>query len=266
MTEVTARQPAFFIPHGGGPCFFMPDPAGHWTAMANFLRSLPDRLPTRPRAILIITGHWETRGFALTAGTAPSLIYDYYGFPPDTYRIEYPAHGAPAIAARAAKLLGDAGLEARLDGDHGFDHGVFIPLKVAFPGADIPVVAMSVDETLDPVLHLAAGRALAPLRDDGVLIIGSGMSFHNMRGYGDPAATAPSAAFDAWLTDAIQQAAPERDTRLSRWADAPARRFSHPREEHLVPLMVTAGTATGPGESVFQAEVLRTMISGFVFP
>lgn len=264
--DAIARQPALFIPHGGGPCFFMPDPAGHWTAMADFLRSLPDRLPAPPRAILIVTGHWETRGFALTAGAAPSLIYDYYGFPPDTYQISYPAPGAPAVAARAATLLGDAGLDVRLDADHGFDHGVFIPLKVAFPEADVPVVAMSIDASLDPALHLAAGRALAPLRDEGVLIIGSGMSFHNMRGYGDPAATAPSAAFDAWLTDAIEQAAPERDARLSHWADAPAGRFSHPREEHLLPLMVTAGTTAGPGERIFHAEVLRTAISGFGFP
>jgi len=177
--DAIARQSALFIPHGGGPCFFMPDPAGRWTAMADFLRSLPDRLPAPPRAILIVTGHWETRGFALTAGAAATLIYDYYGFPPDTYQISYPAPGAPAVAARASTLLGDAGLDVRLDADHGFDHGVFIPLKVAFPEADVPVVAMSIDASLDPALHLAAGRALAPLRDEGVIIIGSGMSFHN---------------------------------------------------------------------------------------
>ncbi len=258
-------QPTFFIPHGGGPCFFMPDPAGTWTTLAAFLRALPANLPARPRAIVIISGHWETNGFGLTASPQPPLIFDYYGFPPETYQLAYAAPGAPALAATAAALLTAAGLTAALDPDRGLDHGVFVPLKMAFPAADIPVVEMSVDRSLDPALHLAAGRALAPLRADGVLIIGSGMSYHNMRGYGDPRSTAPSAQFDAWLSDAVGRDPDARAALLTEWADAPAARLSHPREEHLIPLLVAAGASSLPGERVFHAEILSTLISGFRF-
>jgi aromatic ring-opening dioxygenase catalytic subunit (LigB family) len=136
---------------------------------------------------------------------------------------------------------------------------------VAFPDADVPVVEMSVDRSLDPVLHLAAGRALAPLRGRGVLIVASGMSFHNMRGYGDPRFTDPSEAFDGWLDRAVGQPAPARAAALARWEQAPAARLSHPREEHLLPLMVAAGAADAPGRRVYGERVLETAISGFRF-
>lgn len=263
MTHTT--QPALFIPHGGGPCFFMDDPRGLWTGMATYLRGIPDRLPAPPKAILVVSGHWETEGFAFTGAARPPLIYDYYNFPPHTYALRYDAPGDPALAARAADLLKQAGLPAAVDLARGLDHGVFIPLKVAFPDAAIPVVEMSVERGLDPALHLAAGRALAPLRDEGVLIVGSGMSFHNMRGYGDPRFTAPSDAFDAWLTAAVEADAAARVDQLSRWADAPAARASHPQEEHLIPLMVAAGASDGAGHRDYSEHVLETAISGFRF-
>lgn len=259
------RQPTFFIPHGGGPCFFMDDPSGTWTGMEAFLRSLPGRLPERPSAILVVSGHWETNGFAFTGAERPDLIYDYTGFPPHTYELRYGAPGAPELAAKAARLLENAGLSARVDQARGLDHGVFVPLKVAFPEADVPVVEMSVDRGLEPALHQAAGRALATLRDEGVLIIASGMSFHNMRGYGDPRFTEPSTAFDEWLKESLSIGAAERGARLDRWADAPAGRLSHPREEHLLPLMVAAGAAEGPGQQVYAEQVLQTAISGYRF-
>lgn len=259
------RQPTFFIPHGGGPCFFMDDPRGVWTGMEDFLRTLPDRLPERPSAILVVSGHWETDGFALTGAETPSLIYDYNGFPPHTYELRFDAPGAPALALEAATLLKDAGLTARVDPDRGLDHGVFVPLKVAYPDADVPVVEMSVDRALDPALHLAAGRALAPLRDKGVLIIASGMSFHNMRGYGDSRFTAPSQAFDQWLTEAVQSDDDARSTALMHWNEAPSGRLSHPREEHLLPLMVAAGASQAPGKRVYSETVMQTVVSGFEF-
>lgn len=259
------RQPTFFIPHGGGPCFFMDDPTGQWSGMAAFLRSLPGRLPERPKAILLVSGHWETEGFAFTGAERPELIYDYYGFPAHTYEIRYDAPGEPALAERAAGLLAAAGFAARVDEERGWDHGVFVPLKVAFPDADVPVVEMSVDRDLDPALHQAVGRALSPLRDEGVLIVGSGMSFHNMRGYRDPRFTEPSRQFDAWLTAAVEQPAAEREPRLNAWAEAPAGRLSHPEEEHLLPLMTAAGAAKEPGRRVYAEEVMRTAISGFQF-
>jgi aromatic ring-opening dioxygenase catalytic subunit (LigB family) len=259
------RQPTLYIPHGGGPCFFMDDPHGRWTGMEAFLRSVPDLLPERPRAILIVSGHWETHGFALTGAEYPKLVFDYYNFPPHTYELTYPAPGDPALADRAAELLRSAGLPVRIDPARGLDHGVFVPLKVAFPDADIPVVELSVDKDLDPAQHIAVGRALAPLRDEGVLIVGAGMSFHNMRGYGDPRSTAPSQAFDAWLADAASAEAAPRSDALAGWADAPSGRFSHPREEHLLPLMVAAGASDAAGERVYSELVLETAISGFRF-
>jgi aromatic ring-opening dioxygenase catalytic subunit (LigB family) len=259
------RQPTFFIPHGGGPCFFMDDPKGVWTGMEAFLRSLPERLPERPSAILVVSGHWETDGFAFTGAEQPGLIYDYRGFPPHTYQLRFDVPGAPWLAREAARLLADAGQKAHVDPDRGLDHGVFVPLKVAFLDADVPVVAMSVDRDLDPALHLAAGHALAPLRDRGVVIVGSGMSFHNMRGFGNPQFVEPARAFDVWLTDAVRRPAQARAAELTRWEEAPAARLCHPEAEHLLPLMVAAGAGTKPGERIYNDESLLTAISGFRF-
>lgn len=261
----THRQPTFFIPHGGGPCFFMDDPRSTWTGMAAFLRSLPARLPAPPKAILVVSGHWETKGFCFTGSCRPSLIYDYYNFPAATYALRYDVPGAPELAQKAAKLLLAAGLPATVDPERGLDHGVFIPLKVAFPDATIPVVEMSVEYQLDPKLHSAAGNALSSLRDHGVLIVGSGMSFHNLRGYNNPQFTTPSEQFDAWLADAANLAAPARAEQLARWQAAPAARLSHPREEHLIPLMVAAGASTERGERLYSERVLQTAISAFRF-
>lgn len=259
------RQPSYFIPHGGGPCFFMDDPNGTWRGMADFLRTIRHDLPERPRAIIVVSGHWETDGFAFTGAATPSLIYDYYNFPAHTYEIRYDVRGDPQLASRAAGLLDGAGLNGWVDPTRGLDHGVFIPMKVAFSDAAIPMVEMSVDRSLDPALHIAAGRALSPLADEGVLILGSGMSFHNMRGYGDPRFTDPSRAFDAWLTDAIEQEGGERAARLIRWEEAPAARLSHPDAEHLLPLMVAAGVNNAPGTRVYAEEVLKTAVSGYRF-
>jgi aromatic ring-opening dioxygenase catalytic subunit (LigB family) len=261
----TRPQPSLFIPHGGGPCFFMPDPAGTWAGMAEYLRSLPASLPQPPRAILVVSGHWEERAFAFTGNAQPDLIFDYYGFPPETYRLTWPAAGAPWLAERGAALLQAAGLPSAIDPQRGFDHGVFVPLKVALPDADVPVVQMSLHASLDPALHLAAGEALAPLRDEGVLVLGSGMSFHNLRAMGDPRAAGPSREFDTWLAAAASAPAPERSEQLARWDQAPYARLCHPREEHLVPLMVAAGAARGTGVQEYREMVLGGAISAFRF-
>lgn len=265
-TTETATQPSLFIPHGGGPCFFMPDPDGVWTGMEQYLRTLVDRLPERPRALLIISGHWETRGgFGFTGHERPGLIYDYYNFPPHTYELTYPVPGAPWLAERAAELLRSAGLPAGIDPERGLDHGVFVPMKVAFPDADIPLVQMSIEAGYDPALHVRAGQAIAPLRDEGVLMIGSGMSFHNLRAFRDPRAEAPSRLFDQWLTQAAQADAPERADLLARWAEAPAARICHPQEDHLIPLMVAAGASASPGRHDYNELVMGSAISGYSF-
>jgi aromatic ring-opening dioxygenase catalytic subunit (LigB family) len=257
--------PSFFIPHGGGPCFFMDDPAETWAGMGAFLAALPATLPQKPTAIIVVSGHWETRGFAFTGDERPSLIYDYSGFPPHTYELHYDVPGAPALAARAAGLLKDGGIAAAVVPERGIDHGVFVPLKLAFPDADVPLVEMSVEIELDPVLHMAAGRALATLRSEGVLILGSGMSFHNMRGYGDPRATEPSLLFDQWLTRSVEQPGTQRAEALEAWEAAPGGRYAHPDAEHLLPLMVAAGASESRGKRVFNELVMGTAISGYRF-
>ncbi len=267
--SVKVKQPVFYIPHGAGPCFFMDwQPADTWEQMAEFLKSISSHLPERPKAILIVSAHWQTMDFSMTASRQPELIYDYYGFPEHTYQLTYPAAGAPVLAERIGKLLSYAGLDNRQDSSRGFDHGVFIPLKLMFPDADIPVVQLSLRNDLDPKAHLRAGEAIALLRDEGVLIVGSGMSFHNMRGYGDANFTAPSEVFDEWLTTTVAVDADKRFTVLSDWSQAPHAIESHllGQEEHLIPLMVAVGAAgTDQGEKIYSQQIMKTQISAFQF-
>lgn len=233
--------------------------------MESYLKAVPGSLPEKPKAILVVSGHWEERAFAFTGTEHPGLIYDYYGFPPETYQLSWPAPGGPWLAERGAALLHEAGLPSAVDAQRGFDHGVFIPLKVAFPEAELPVVQMSLHASLDPALHIAAGEALAPLRDEGVLILGSGMSFHNLRAMGDPRVAGPSREFDRWLTEAAEAASPVRSARLSRWSEAPWARLCHPREEHLLPLMVAAGASSEPGTHEYGELVLGGEVSAYRF-
>jgi aromatic ring-opening dioxygenase catalytic subunit (LigB family) len=266
MTDTVSVQPSLYIPHGGGPCFFMPDPHGVWRGMEAYLKSIAASLPEKPKAILIVSGHWEEPAFAFTgAAEHPGLVFDYFGFPPETYQLTWPAPGAPWLAERGRELIEAAGLPAAIDPARGFDHGVFVPMKVAFPDADIPVVQMSLHASLDPALHVAAGRALAPLREEGVLVLGSGMSFHNLRAYGDPRAEMPSKAFDEWLGHAAALPLDARTEALAHWSEAPFARFAHPREEHLLPLMVAAGAARGEGERDYGETVLGGAVSAFRF-
>lgn len=263
------RMPVFFIPHGAGPCFFMDwSPAHTWDRLAAFLKGVADTLPSRPRAIVLISGHWLEPDFSVTGHARPELIFDYYGFPPHTYELTYPAPGGPDLARQVAQLLAQAGTDARVDSVRGFDHGVFIPLKLMFQAADIPVIQLSLRRDLDPRAHLDAGRALAALRDEGVLIVGSGMSFHNMRGYGDPRYTPISLAFDAWLTAAVESPAAQRDALLAAWTQAPHARLCHPPggEEHLLPLLVAAGAgADAPGRKAYSEQIMETTISAYRF-
>lgn len=263
------RMPTWFIPHGGGPCFFMDwSPADAWDKMAAFLKNAAATLPLRPRAIVVVSAHWLEQSFDVTSGLRPEMIYDYYGFPPHTYDLKYPVEGEPTLAARIIKLMGQAGLPSKAHDSRGFDHGMFIPMMLMFPGADIPVVQLSLINSLDPEIHLQAGKALEPLRDEGVLIIGSGMSFHNMRGYGYPRFGVISDQFDNWLTSSVQATPAQRYQALVNWAQAPVARQCHPprAEEHLLPLMVVAGAA---GESLgrrsFSDRVMETTLSAYCF-
>jgi len=269
MSTNPQRQPAIFLPHGGGPCFFMDwtwGPADTWDSTKQFLEGLAATLPEPPKAIVVVSGHWEEAAFTASAAPRPQLIFDYSGFPEHTYRLTWPAPGDPGLARRAAELLAGAGLPAAVSPTRGFDHGVFVPLKVVLPQAEIPVVTLSLAASLDPALHLAAGRALAPLRDEGVLIVASGMSFHNLRGYFRADTAERARAFDHWLTRAVESPAAERDALLTAWRDAPFAAYCHPREEHLIPLMVAAGAGSGaPGTRIFADEPMGAALSAYRF-
>jgi aromatic ring-opening dioxygenase catalytic subunit (LigB family) len=264
-------MPTYFIPHGGGPCFFMDwrlmgGPADTWDKLRDWLAALIGTLPARPTAILVVTGHWEEPVFTASAVAKPGMIFDYSGFPPHTYELSYPAPGSPELAARVVELLTAAGLPAKIDQNRGFDHGVFVPMLIVDPAAEIPVVSMSLKSDLNPEEHLLAGRALAALRDEGVLIVGSGMSYHNMRAFRTPSATKPSAVFDQWLTHVVSEEPAARWNDLAHWVQAPAGKESHPREEHLIPLMVVAGAADDePGVRAFTDNVMAADISAFRF-
>lgn len=238
-------MPVVFIPHGGGPWPFVDVGLGDKTeldALAAYLRSLRTLPRTPPKAVLAVSAHWEEPVPTVMTAERPPMLYDYYGFPSESYEVKWPAPGDPALAARVRELLGAAGFETGADAKRGFDHGAFVPLKLTYPDADVPTIQLSLRRGLDAEEHLAMGRALAPLRDEGVFIVGSGMTYHNLRAF-DRGARPVSEAFDGWLRGVGVMAPAERDGQLARWADAPAARQAHPREEHLIPLMVAAGAA-----------------------
>jgi aromatic ring-opening dioxygenase catalytic subunit (LigB family) len=268
VTEHTERMPVVFLPHGGGPWPFVDVGLGEPSeleALAAYLRSLAALPKTPPRALLVISAHWEESVPTVMSGAHPPMLYDYYGFPEESYRITWPCSGDPALAARVRELLQDGGFESGANSERGFDHGTFVPLKLTYPDADVPTVQLSLKRGLDPAEHLAIGRALAPLRDEGVFIIGSGLSYHNLRAFGRAGIPA-AAAFDAWLQQAVTQAPAERDQRLIAWSRAPAARQAHPREEHLLPLMVAAGAAgADPGQTAYSGTLRGLPVSAYHF-
>ena len=267
--SASKKMPTLYLAHGGGPCFFMDwtmGPANTWDRTAAWLRSIDGHLPDKPRALLVVSAHWEEEVPTILASEAPPLLFDYHGFPKHTYELTWPAPGSPDLAARVGQLLAAAGIENKKETKRGFDHGVFIPLKVAYPDAQIPTVQLSLKAGLDPAAHLAIGRALAPLRDEGVLIVGSGMSYHNMRGFMSPRGREDSEAFDAWLAQVVTKEPAARTAALENWSEAPSARASHPREEHLIPLMVAAGAGDqDPGTRVFDDVVMGVRVSAVQF-
>lgn len=255
--------PAIYLPHGGGPWPWIEGfgGPGATAGLRTYLESLPDSLPEPPKAILCITAHWEESVATVSTSEKPGMLYDYYGFPDHTYAIQWPAKGSPTVAGRVRELLEGAGIATATNADRGFDHGTFVPLAVAWPDASVPTVQLSLVKGLDPEAHLAIGRALRPLRDEGVLIVGSGMSYHNMRGFGGGRGKADSVAFDAWLATAVADPS-TRDEALCAWSEAPAGRACHPREEHLLPLMVVSGAAGDqPGTLPFRDTVMGVRVS-----
>jgi aromatic ring-opening dioxygenase catalytic subunit (LigB family) len=230
--------------------------ADDYVALDQYLRRLPESLPSKPRAVLCVSAHWEAPEPTVMTAASPPMLYDYYGFPSEAYAFQWPSPGAPQVAGLVRDRLADAGFDVAQDPERGFDHGAFVPLMLSYPDADMPTFQLSLIQGLDPARHIEMGKALAPLRDEGVLIVGSGMSYHNMRmfqaAFRDAGARermdADSRAFDDWLAATMAAEPSVRESRLAKWADAPAARAAHPREEHLLPLMVTLGAAL-EGES-----------------
>lgn len=261
--------PTYFISHGGGPWPYMKDEMpGVYDKLEASLQAMAGELDGPPKAILAISGHWEEPHFTVMSAAHPPMVYDYSGFPPHTYAVKYPAPGSPELARETQNLLEKEGFPTNLDERRGFDHGVFAPLVVAYPDANVPIVQLSIRADYDPQAHIAAGRALTPLRTEGVVIVGSGLSYHNMRGFGARGA-ADSRTFDEWLTKAVcGESGTERTNRLLHWAEAPAARAAHPREDHLIPLMVAVGAAEQDcGERIYHEDAFMggTSVSSYRF-
>ena len=257
-------MPVLFLSHGA------PNLVLHATAARDFLARLGRDLP-RPKAILVISAHFMTREPALSADAAPAMIYDFGGFEPELREIVYPAPGEPALATRAVAALDAAGIPAHAMSNRGYDHGTWVPLALMYPEADIPVVQVSIQPKAGPEHHLALGKALAPLSEDGVLIIGSGALTHNLHelfgnGYGlhDPAPGWVT-EFGDWMSARIEDG--RTDDLLAYRARAPHGARNHPTEDHILPLHVALGAAAGrPGRRLHtsaQYGVLMMDVFGF---
>lgn len=265
-----SRSPVLYIPHGGGPLPLLGDPQHE--ALTAFLQKVRSQLGT-PEAILLISAHWEESLATLTSGSRPDLIYDYYGFPPESYEIKYPAPGNPDLSQHIASLLDQQGIKAHLDAERGFDHGMFIPLKLMYPEASIPVVQLSLLSSLDPAEHVALGKALSALRHENILCVGSGLSFHNLRAFFRPSTLTEhkDIEFDRWLIDTCTNtdlSIDQREARIIDWEQAPFARDCHPREEHLLPLHICYGIAAAESAAatlVFNDVIMGRQVSGFLW-
>ncbi|MBN2627852.1 MAG: dioxygenase [Spirochaetales bacterium] len=247
-----------YFSHGGGPMPLLGDTSHR--RMISFLENLTSRLK-KPEEILVISAHWEEAFPTVIGQQAPPLFYDYYGFPESTYDLTYPAPGNPKLAGEVTKRLKAAGIKSEVNKTRGFDHGLFVPLLLMYPQGKIPCTQISLKQGLDPKEHLLIGKALKPLLERKILIIGSGFSFHNMQAFSwgsDREKDGENDAFQDWLAETCTGdiSAQEREKRLIDWEKAPHARYCHPREEHLLPLHVCAGLAEEAGEILFDDYIL----------
>jgi len=253
-----------FISHGGGPLPLLGDP-GH-QEMVDKLKAMKAALP-KPDAIVVISAHWEAAHPRVISSAQPGIIYDYGGFPPEAYQIQYSCPGAPKLASQITSALKLAGIDATADTERPYDHGLYVPLKLMYPDADIPSIQLSLVKGLDPDLHIRIGEALQSVTtglpaDKRLLVIGSGFSFHNMRAFfmpESPDMQNANAEFQHWLEDTCMNPAlseAERRQRLIRWTEAPSARYCHPREEHLLPLHVCYGLAGRAADQHLSATIL----------
>lgn len=265
-----ALSPVLYLPHGGGPLPILGD-KGH-EEMVSFLKEIVAKLG-EPSAIVVISAHWEEEQATITSNSHPEIIYDYYGFPAEAYTIQYAAPGNPGLAKEMYTLLMASGIPARLDEQRGFDHGLFVPLKLMYPKAQIPCIQLSLLKNLDPRKHIALGKAIASLREKNILIIGSGMSFHNLKTFftHDIDSSRENDAFDQWLIETCTHpeiSSEQREQQLIEWEKAPFARFCHPREEHLLPLHVCFGIACAGspiGKVVFNGQIMGKKVTSLLW-
>jgi aromatic ring-opening dioxygenase catalytic subunit (LigB family) len=252
---------ALYLPHGGGPLPLLGEP-GH-NELVTYLKELGRSL--RPKAAIIVSAHWEADVASVQTAASPSMLFDYYGFPEESYTWQYPAAGNPALAGRLVEALKAKGIACSQDAERGFDHGLFIPLMLMWPEADIPVFQLSLLSSMDAEAHLQLGRALTDVLDEDTLLIGSGFSFHNLQAglsHDSPAPDAANAEFEAWLASAVTSPDDaERWQLLSQWESAPGARYCHPREEHLLPLHVCMGAMGRPASRVDSLRVMGAQVS-----
>jgi len=253
-----------YIAHGGGPLPLLGDKSHQ--SMISSLQEITSTL-AKPSAILVISAHWEADKVTITSGKNPSLIYDYNGFPDEAYQFKYPAPGDPVLAEKIFYLLKQNGIEAELDEQRGFDHGLFVPLKIMFPEADIPCIQLSLVNSLDPIEHIKIGEALSELKQESLLIIGSGMSFHNMKGFYNLSTQSQlmNKSFEEWLTDTCSNHEIDRTHRLENWGKVSSARYCHPREEHLLPLHVCYGVSKQACREVFELEIMNKKVSMYLW-
>lgn len=262
------QRRALFLSHGGGPLPLLGDNAH--AEMVSCLKGIAETI-VRPSAIITVSAHWEAGNATVTSGENPGLIYDYSGFPPESYRIEYPCPGNPPLASSITKQLEKAGINATSDDARGFDHGLFVPLKIMYPEADIPCVQLSLIKGLDPLAHIKLGCALQDLADPSLLLIGSGFSFHNMKAFFAPdSADSKSAnmSFERWLLGTCSDhsiSEDERTKRLVDWEAAPSARYCHPREEHLLPLHVCYGFTASACSKSYELQILNKESSMYLW-
>jgi 4,5-DOPA dioxygenase extradiol len=263
------QNKALYIPHGGGPIPLLT--GKDHQEMISFLKAVPKTLGDIS-CIVVISAHWEADVVTITSAENPPLIYDYSGFPDESYEIQYPAPGNPSMANKIYQAFSEHGIDAKLDANRGFDHGMFVPLKLMYPEANIPCVQISLLNSLDAAAHINLGKVLAGIKADNTLFLGSGLSFHNMQaffGQQGREQDEQNEAFEDWLIEtctAENLSEGDRETRLVDWdSEAPYSRYCHPREEHLLPLHVCAGLAGRQAEKAFDGQVLGKRTTGYLW-
>ncbi|PRP86222.1 putative aromatic ring-opening dioxygenase LigB subunit [Planoprotostelium fungivorum] len=263
MTTQISRAPAMFVQHGGGPMPLLNDP--HHEMLIRYMKGRGAQIlaENRPKAIVLVTAHWETDHPSISSGPSHPLYYDYYGFPPESYAIKYPAPGSPQVAKRVQDLLTQNGFKVTMDEKRGWDHGVFVPMVMLRPQADIPIVQLSVLNSQDANEHLRYGQVLSSLRDEGVAVIGSGMTFHNMRtmmsrfsGQGSSKSNVND-SFEKNLSEAFQTpSSTDRIEKMKKW---------EAWTEHFMPALVVAGAGGDVAAEEKDVSMLDFKLSSFAF-